>query len=213
MTVKRHAVGAVLLGIAVVIVLGSLAVTSASAWYAHPNLSKVASTFANRNVRVVCMGTEEDPEKVLGTYAWGYTYIPTSKEKYTYIYEKLCAGALAIASNDPNVSDFYKAVGTATIVHEAYHLKRTRWNQNEAVTECRAMRHYDYALRMLGATDEQMKVLMPIMLIDSWRLRAWSEEDSHRSGPFGLTSPSYNRPGCDMPSRYDQYLGYPDRPE
>lgn len=166
----------------------------AHATYSDPTLDGVASAIAHRPVTVNCATEEEDP--ILIT-AWGYVWVPTSAQKETTIHEKLCRGMLAIASDSPDISDYYKALGADVITHEAFHLRRVRGNENEAVTECRAMQHYDQTLIALGATSAVIARLMPLMLINHFRLRAKYDE--------------YNRRVCKVPRRYNRYIGFPDR--
>lgn len=185
---------------------GSTASNVAEPW----RLKKVASVFANRQVYVWCRTKEDDG--TLST-AWGYVYVPTAKQPYTTIDRDACNGALDIRDDNPRTSDFLKGIGAAVLVHESYHLRDIPGNQDEARTECRAMRHYDVVLRLLGASDAMMDRLMPIMLIQHWYLRAWSEHRHWRNidNPWD-SQPTYHRPGCKMPLRYDRWRGFPPRP-
>ena len=182
---------------------------SVGAEFQNASLSQVASAFASRPVVVVCRSEAEDD--VLN-WAWGYVHVPTAEQKQTVIVDEACRGAIAIATDSPDATDYMKAIGAAVITHESYHLRRIGGNQDEARTECRAMRHFDIALVKLGATQAVMDRLMPIMLVNSWRLRAITEGWADGSSWFGST-PTYHRPGCDMPRRYDRYLGFPPRDE
>lgn len=156
-------------------------------------LSQVASAFASRKVKVICESAAED--SILAE-AWGYVWVPPGEQNETYIHQFACKGAQAIASDDPSVSDWSKAVGAEVLVHESYHLKRVRWNTSEAITECRAMRHYDVVLAKLGASEAEVYRLMPLMLLDHYRL--------------GEFAPEYAKPSCGIPKRYDKYRGkYP----
>lgn len=200
---RRRAVVAIALS-AYVACLGIAA--SVQGAYRPPELSKIVSAFALRPVKVECRTEVEDPILV---DAWGYVYVPTSKQRITFVRASACRGALDIATDaqcDPErgitvpevcSTDFTKAIGAMVLVHEAYHLRRVPNNQNEAITECRAMRHYDVALRLLGATDVVMDRLMPIMLQQHAYLRA--------------RVPAYNWERCGFPERYDRWRGYPPR--
>jgi len=194
-----------------IIVLLFLTSTAATAQFSSPLLNNVSTSFASRSVTIDCRSAEED-----GTfnYAWGYVKIPLEKQKKAYIFDEACTGALDIKNNDPKSTDFMKSIGAAVIVHESYHLRITKGNLSEARTECRAMRHYDIALAKLGATQEVMDKLMPIMLINHWRLRAITEHLNRQPVNiiFGRV-PSYHQPNCQMPLRYDRYLGFPPREE
>lgn len=191
----KRLIAAVAVVVAVAIT-GTTNVSAPGAATRPTELSQLASVFANRYVKVQCETTEENPQLGING-AWGYVFVPTSQQGVTYVWDEACKGALAIASDDPVVTDYMKVNGIETIVHEAYHLRRVKGNQDEALTECRAMRHYDIAFRLMGASEKVLDRLMPLALLDHWRFRA--------------RIPRYNRKGCDMPLRYDKWFGYPPR--
>jgi len=159
-------------------------------------LDSYASIFAGRDVHVECSSTDEDLDLYYNdpnSWSLGYVYVPTGQQKETFVWEGACWGALAIDSDSPDVSDHMKSLGMAAILHEAFHLKQIKWNQNEAITECRAMRNFDRALESLGAEPSTIKRLMPIALLDHFSFRA--------------QTPQYNKEGCKLPQRYWKYLG------
>jgi len=194
--VKRIGVKVALLAVVASMVILVLVPTGAIAKFRPTSLSEVASAFASRPVSVECRSVKEDS---IFDWAWGYVWAPTSRSTVTYIFDEACVGALAIGSDISEITDFMKAIGAEVLVHEAYHLKRVPGNQNEALTECRAMRHYDVVLRMLGASDATMDRLMPIMLINHLYIRS--------------VFPEYNLEWCRIPVRYDRWRGNPPRAE
>lgn len=184
--VKRRLLLAALVGILTVAIWP----LAGQAEYANPLLDQVASAFALRPVTVKCRTAAEDPYL---NYAWGYVFSPTRTAKYTVLDEKVCAGALAVATDDPAVSDWQKSLGVEVLVHESYHLKNVKGAENEAITECRAFRHYDYGFLALGATREELVRIMPLAI--------------GRHYLFIAYVPEYGLPYCKMPPRYWQYIG------
>lgn len=184
-----------------------LVADNATAEFGDARLDEVASSFASRPVTVVCASEEEDSTFV---WAWGYVLEPINVQTSTHIFDEACVGALAIDEDSDEATDYMKAIGAATLVHESYHLRITKGNGDEALTECRAMRHYDVALRKLGASEETIARLMPLMLLNHWRLRAISEDWHNQPGASIFGKPAtYHRSGCDMPRRFDRYIGFP----
>jgi len=165
-------------------------VGSVQAEFQVPFLDQVASAFASRPVSIKCRSGKED-----GILFWsdGYVLKPTSEQKFSVMRDDVCVGALAIDLDVPEIDDFYKILGAAVLVHEAYHLKRTRYNENEAWTECRAMRHYDIVLYKLGAEPETMNRLMPLMMLNYYI--------------HGTIFSRYMLKSCKIPARYDKWLG------
>jgi len=155
-----------------------------------PLLNQVASAFALRPVTVKCRTAEED---LFLLYAWGYVEVPTRTAKYTVVDERVCIGALAILLDDPAIPDWQKSLGVEVLVHESYHLLNAKGSENEAITECRAFRHYDYGFLALGATREELVRLMPLAI--------------GRHYLFIAYFPAYGLPYCKMPARYWQYIG------
>lgn len=151
-------------------------------------LNDVASNIAKRPVKVKCKTVEED-NKLYS--AWGYVFLPTGKQNYTTVVNTVCVGALAIDKDDAEAEEYYKVMGIAVLTHEAFHLKRVHYNQNEAITECRAMRNYDFVLRMLGAEEETIKRLMPLLIINHYI--------------FVNDNYEYYLESCSYPLRYEQY--------
>ncbi len=182
----RHRLAGLLVLLAVVLAL--VLAASARAETQPPLLAQVSSVFAHRPVTIDCRTEDEDP--LLG-WAWGYV-LQAGVSDFAVLDEEVCAGALAVASDDPAVPDWQKALGVSTLVHESYHLRRIRGNGNEALTECRAFRHYDYGLAMLGASQAEIARIMPIAI--------------GRHYLYIALLPSYAG-HCLIPKRYWQYIG------
>lgn len=159
-----------------------------SAEFGANTLNRVATFFAQRPVIVKCRTEVEDNTL---SWAWGYVEIPTRKQNYTVMVSEACLGALAIDNDVDEISDYYKVVGASVLVHESFHLRDIKNNENEAITECRAMRNYDITLIALGAEPETVERLMPLIVLDHYI--------------FVRENPAYNLEGCKYPERYVQY--------
>jgi len=178
-----------LLVFSVTILCSAVFAASVQAEFQVPLLDQVASAFASRPVFIKCKNGKED-----STLSWaaGYVYTPASEQKFATLRDYYCLGALAIDLDNPEFDDNLKSFAAGLLVHEAYHLKRVRYNENEAWTECRAMRHYDIVLYKLGAEPETIDRLMPIMLSDYYT--------------FGMDHPEYLLKGCKRPARYSKWF-------
>jgi hypothetical protein len=105
----------------------------AAAYERPPLLEEVASHFARRPAEVRCPSMQEwvndpiwgsDPQT---QRAWGYTDM---LRDFIVIQPALCAGAVGVA--DSKLPAWERATGALVLVHEAYHLRRWKWRQNEA---------------------------------------------------------------------------------
>ncbi len=167
--------------VALVFVPASVA---SSKWEPDPVATPVAQVFAERSdVAVQCYAPDEDASPA-GYGAWGYTMPLVSSVVYLDG-PTICAGIDAIASDDPAVPDWEKALGALVLVHESYHLRHWRWYRDEARVECQAVRHWRYTVRMLGASTAEANRLFPWGLWAHWHLAAFA--------------PEYNWPSCIVP--------------
>ncbi len=160
------------------------AAVAASKWTPDPAATPVAQVFAERSdVEVQCYDPEEESSPA-GYGAWGYTMPLVSPVVYLDG-PTICAGIDAIATDDPAVPDWEKALGALVLVHESYHLRHWRWWHDEAKVECRAIRHWRYAVRMLGGTTAVADRLFPWALVAHWHLSAFA--------------PQYYQVACEVP--------------
>jgi len=148
--------------VAVVLAVVLLAPPPTSAYERPALLENVAAHFARRSAEVRCPSMEEwvaDP--IWGTWpdVWGYTEMI---HHYIVLHPALCAGSLAVS--DPALPLWQRAVGTLVLVHEAYHLRRWKWQWNEAKVECQAIRHFTAGAELLGASPELGNELLPFAL-------------------------------------------------
>ena len=168
----------------------AILIPSAQAEWGTQTLDAVATHFASRPVQVLCHNEVEDTTMA---WAWGYVEWPVGAQTNTKIHEMACAGALAIDLDVPEFPDRQKVLGVAVIVHESFHLKHVRNAGSEKITECRAFRKYDEAMRLLGAEPEVMARLMPLAIARHF----W----------FVREIPEYDLKSCQMPERYRVWLG------
>lgn len=157
-----------------------------------PALDAFASKFAMRPVAVRCYEAVEK-DSPWGYGAWGYVMKPTGKARFTAIDSRICAGFLNV--NDTSLPRWQRALGVGVLTHEAYHLRRWGGNQNEAKTECKAVRHWKTAARIAGATEETVEDLWPTALASHYRL---AEYVSWIDG-----SRPYYDPNCEVPPLFD----------
>lgn len=132
----------------------------------EPRLAAVASRFAGHPVHVRCYqrGEEADPYDAYG--AWGYVFADWYREAHRlgpdiHLAQLVCDGALAVGQAAPGVPLWVQSLGVLVLVHEAYHLAaRYRDHEDEAATECRAVRHARYMAAFLGGEErwEDLKV-------------------------------------------------------
>jgi hypothetical protein len=153
----------VAVGAAVLVALVLAAPTAA--YDRRSSLEHVASVFALRSAEVRCptmpewiadpiWGNGSNPQR-----AWGYTDMIN---EYIVLQPALCDGAAAIT--DTALPAWQRAVGTLTLVHEAYHLRRWIYRRNEGEVECRAIQNFANAAEFLGAPRELANDLLPYAL-------------------------------------------------
>ena len=141
--------------------------SSSFGWYSYLRLSQAASIFSMKEVEVRCYDGEEDGSPSLYG-AWGYVEPPLAPQTIIHIEDDLCSGALLI--NEPNVEKWRRSLGVLVIVHEAYHLRRWGGAGSERKVECKAIRHWKVAARILGATEETIDQLWPYALTQHYIL-------------------------------------------
>jgi hypothetical protein len=151
---------------ALTLLLGALVAAAPAFGFDRPALLEhVASSFAGRPAEVRCpspaewiadpiWGKDPKPQR-----AWGYTDMV---DEYVVLHPNLCGGALAVA--DATVPAWQRATGVLVLVHEAYHLRRSKWRRDEAKVECEAIRHFTAAAKLLGASPELANDLLPYAL-------------------------------------------------
>lgn len=180
-------IAAVTVGAIVCLILLALAST-AQAKYSTLTLNEVASIYAQRPVEAWCYSfDEEDAPAAVG--AWGYVLVPLAQQTEMHLDNKVCIGALAV--NQKNVPAWQRAIGVATLVHESYHLRKWGAAGNEAKVECKAIRHWKDAARMLGATEETVAELWPYALAEHYELANYLDV-------WNQTRPYFD-PSCDVP--------------
>jgi hypothetical protein len=154
-----------LLALAGLVIAVLLPANLAAAYERPPLLEEVASHFALRPAEVRCPSMQEwvndpiwgsDPQTQRG---WGYTDM---LRDFIVIQPVLCAGAVGV--RDSKLPAWERATGALVLVHEAYHLRRWKWRQNEAKVECQAIRHFVEGAELLGASAEIANDLLPYAL-------------------------------------------------
>lgn len=157
---------------------------AATTWEPAPEATRVANVFAMRtDVEVRCY-SETEPLSPDLYGAWGYT-LPSISPFVFLNGPTICAGINAIASDDPAVPDWKKALGALVLAHESYHLRRWKWWGDEGKVECQAIRHWRASVRMLGASTAEADRLFPWALQAHWHLAA--------------AAPQYNWEFCQVP--------------
>jgi hypothetical protein len=151
---------------AIAVVFAALLSAAPSAAYDRPPLlERVASVFALRSAEVRCpsiaewvndpiWGTASNPQR-----AWAYTDMVNER---IVMDPSLCVGATSIT--DARLPAWERAVGTLTLVHEAYHLRLWKYRRNEAQVQCRAIKSFTQGAELLGASREVANDLLPFAL-------------------------------------------------
>lgn len=142
-------------------------------------LAAVASVFSMQPVVVTCPPRGDD--WILDYEAWGYVYLVVPE---IHIGKYLCDAALHIT--DPSYGLARRAIAALVLVHEAFHLRK-QWGSrgDEALTECKAIRHFRVGAQLLGASPELATQLRSYALAFHWRLAARHQD--------------YYVPGCVVP--------------
>jgi hypothetical protein len=142
---------------------------AAQAVTTDPRIDATASRISGRSVTVGCYDRDE-ADAPYGLGAWGYVYLGTP---YEYLDIEVCQGLLGILDHDATVPEWREALGALVLAHESYHLNIHKKNvDNEAVTECRAIRATAGTIRLLGGGEQLVATLMPFALAIHWRIAA-----------------------------------------
>jgi hypothetical protein len=159
------------------LVLACLCPAAAGA-YDDPLLGQVASVFAMEPVTVTCATADVDPYHV---FAWGYVELGIP---VVHVDAWLCDSIHDIT--DDRFKPARRAMAVMVLTHEAYHA-RSVWDgrTSEALTQCRAIRHFRVAAQLLGASLELATKLRPFAVAAHWQL----------AGQF----PEYGFAGCKVP--------------
>jgi hypothetical protein len=164
------------------VLLGALVIAfllpAAAGAYEDPLLGEVASVFAMEPVTVTCATADVDPYHA---FAWGYVEIGVP---VVHVDAWLCDSIHDITDDRFKLSR--RAMAVMVLTHEAYHA-RSVWDgrTSEALTQCRAIRHFRVAAQLLGASLELATRLRPFAVAAHWQL----------AGQF----PEYGYAGCKVP--------------
>lgn len=170
------------------VILGwALLSAPAYAYTTDQRLDQFASIFAMREVEVYCYDKLEAGSPYLEG-AWGYVYIPLARQTAAHLDGRLCEGALRV--NDTSLPRWQRTLGVAVIVHESYHLRRWGAAGNEAKVQCKTIRNFKVAARLLGATEETVEDLWPMALAVHYRLAGYRDWTGRRP---------YYDPKCQVP--------------
>jgi len=141
----------------------------------YPELDRLASTFAMRTAHMRCPTPDAWASNPLSLFVWAYT---TLGWNYAIVDPSLCDAALSVARGISESQEPWRiGVAVSTIVHESYHLRR-QWSLrgNEAAVQCKAIRHFTVAMRMLGADEELVEATKGWALMDHWRIARLADE-------------------------------------
>jgi hypothetical protein len=158
-------------------VRGLLAVLIAALAFAVPvgattgdtRLDDAASWIAQRSVSVLCYAADE-PGAPSQHGAWGYVWKPLGTATEVNLDGRLCRAIL-----DVNSPGNLRALGVLVLTHESYHLRRWGAAGDEGKVECKAIRHWKYTARRLGATEETIAFLWPAALKQHNRLARYRD--------------------------------------
>lgn len=159
---------------AAVVGLGWMA-AAARATTSDPRYDRVSSIIAGRGptdqTHVLCYehGEKDDPDTVYG--AWGYVWL--SDTTSVNIAEEPCNGLRGIVDHDAAVPLWEEALGATVLAHESYHQNLRLFaatRDNEALTECRAMRAFHATVILLGGDKALAETLWPFALAFHYRL-------------------------------------------
>lgn len=141
-----------------------------SEYVTHPELDELATTFAMRPYSIHCPTLEAWEADPNADRAWGYTYLFWD---FAVLDPMLCDAALDVAGKDAGSvpsPDWARALAVSVIVHEGYHGRLWHGRANEALVECKAVRHWTVAMRMLGVGEAAIAELNGWALALHWRL-------------------------------------------
>lgn len=165
---------------------------TASAYWSPPELSRVASVFAQRPVQVRCYDqSETDSPGWLG--AWAYVNKPLAKARWLAMDGVLCQAL--VYRTDLRL----QALAVLALVHESYHARRWGAAGSEAKVECQAIRHWKVGAELLGVPN--IEWLWPYAL-------AIHYEETTINDPFssvhGAPSHPYYDPTCEVPRLHSE---------
>lgn len=156
-----------------VVVPAGASAPSLSRYLTHEELDELASRFAMRPYEIRCPTAEEWADDPWSPLAWGYTRLEWS---YAILDPFLCAAALDVVDGSEAFPAWARALAVSVIVHESYHGRRWSGRANEALVECKAIRHWTVAMRLLGASEEIVDELKGWALAHHWRLVRLADE-------------------------------------
>lgn len=142
----------------------------------YPTLDALASVFSMRPVQIHCTRVQDD--WLLGR-AWGYTVVKP-EWNFAVMQAPLCNAAIQLAAGMP-VKGWLAALSVLVLVHESYHMRRWDLRANEAVVECRAIRHWQAGMRLLRVPQATIEGLKPWALAEHFRQEAKLPEYAQRS--------------------------------
>lgn len=149
----------------------------------YPELDRLASIFAMRPYEIRCPTASAWADNPLSPYVWGYT---TLRWSYAVLDPLLCDAVLDVAAGSTDSASWVRAVGVSVLVHESYHGRRWHGRADEALVECKAIRHWTSAMRMLGADEISIDSLKGWALMAHWRLARLADD--------------YYSPSCEVPN-------------
>jgi hypothetical protein len=135
------------------------AVSSAAAYDPPTRLTDVAHVYSHGIGEVRCGSEDEWNADPASQFSWSYTNL---RLEYSVLPAFLCEGALGVGS--PGVPLWQQAAGVWTLVREAFHLRRWRFQSDEAKVLCQAIVYFTDAAMQLGATDQEANELYPYAL-------------------------------------------------
>jgi len=161
---------------------------SAAAAYQIPKLNQVSGIFAMHKETVLCYDPGE-PGDPYSMGAWGY--VLTYDRTTVNLTKEMCDGIVAVIRHDTSIPAWERAVGVLVLVHESYHARYWAGNNSEALVECKAIRHWAYGMKFLGATPQEIQQLLPYALAFHFR----EEEKFREYDLHSCNTPWYYPPG------------------
>ncbi len=129
----------------------------------YPATDHLVSLIAKHSVEARAYATPEgeDGDAVFALWgAWGYVEI--TQADHATVRRFVLEEAEAIAEHRPSPSgdEWAQALSVLVLVHEAWHLRDIKNNDNEAVTECRAIKTFPKAVVWLGGPPQLANSLL-----------------------------------------------------
>jgi hypothetical protein len=134
------------------------------AYEAPTKLTAVARFYSLGVGEVRCASPAEWRADAYSTRFLAYTNI---RKEYIVLAPDVCDAALGVASRD--IPAWKRALGALVLVHEAFHLRRWRFQRDEGKVECQAIVYFTDAAQRLGASDAEANNLYPYALAWHWR--------------------------------------------